>query len=290
MSYQRDFSLDNQICQLIEKAKSGNIQCSNLVECHDKDSIISVINEVSSVILKTKNPQNCVDFFKVEPSGAMRQISVEEIRNLRSSISLSPKISDKKFVVIFDAERMNNAAANAFLKVLEEPPSDTIIFLTTQRAHSVLPTIISRCCIFRINTKTDIVVDEKSKAWLSNYVAWLDDVLNNQSQENTHAIMHMYKLLSELDTLFNNLLSEQNVSKEIEPEKKRLISENLFLEIEEATGDFFRKNHELLKFYPKVIQTLEKKYQLTTFNVNFMTCIESFFIENIILFSKIPEK
>ena len=131
MSYQRDFSLDNQICQLIEKAKSGNIQCSNLVECHDKDSLISIINEVSSVILETKNPQNCVDFFKVEPSGAMRQISVEEIRNLRSSISLSPKISDKKFVVIFDTDRMNNSAANAFLKILEEPPSDTIIFLTT---------------------------------------------------------------------------------------------------------------------------------------------------------------
>ena len=180
MSYQRDFSLDNQICQRIEKAKSGNIQCSNLVECHDKDSLISIIHEVSSVILKIKNPQNCVDFFKIEPSGAMRQISVEEIRNLRSSISLSPKISDKKFVVIFDAERMNNAAANAFLKILEEPPSDTIIFLTTQRAHSILPTIISRCCIFRINTKTDIVIDEKSKDWLSNYVAWLDDVLNNQ--------------------------------------------------------------------------------------------------------------
>ena len=185
MSYQKDFSLDNQICQLIEKAKSGNIQCSNLVECHDKDSLIPIINEVSSVILKTKNPQNCVDFFKVEPSGAMRQISVEEIRNLRSSISLSPKISDKKFVVIFDADRLNNSAANAFLKVLEEPPSDTIIFLTTQRVHSILPTIISRCCIFRINTKTDIVVDEKSKDWLSSYVAWLDDVLNNQSQENT---------------------------------------------------------------------------------------------------------
>ena len=72
------------------------------------------------------------------------------------------------------------------------------------------------------------MVDEKSKDWLSSYVAWLDDVLNNQSQENTHAIMHMYKLLSELDTLFNNLLSEQNVSKELEPEKKRLILENLF--------------------------------------------------------------
>lgn len=121
----------------------------------------------------------------------MRQISVEEIHNLRSSISLSPKISDKKFLVIFDDDRMNNSAANAFLKILEEPPSDTIIFLTSQRVHSILPTIISRYCIFRINTKEEIVIDEKSEAWLLNYVAWIDDVPNGQSQENTHAIMLM---------------------------------------------------------------------------------------------------
>ena len=108
----------------------------------------------------------------------MRQISVEEIRNLRSSISLSPKISDKKFLVIFDADRMNNSAANAILKVLEEPPSDTA------NPQTIQPTIISRFCIFRINTKTDIMIDEKSKTWLSNYVALKDDVLNNQSQCN----------------------------------------------------------------------------------------------------------
>lgn len=50
-----------------------------------------------------------------------------------------------KVAVVADAQRMNTAAANAFLKTLEEPPADTVIMLTTTGTEGMLPTILSRC-------------------------------------------------------------------------------------------------------------------------------------------------
>jgi DNA polymerase III delta prime subunit len=50
-----------------------------------------------------------------------------------------------KVAVIADAHRLNTAAANAFLKTLEEPPPDTVIFLLTTGTEGMLPTILSRC-------------------------------------------------------------------------------------------------------------------------------------------------
>jgi DNA polymerase-3 subunit delta' len=50
-----------------------------------------------------------------------------------------------KIAVVTDAQRMNNAAANAFLKTLEEPPPATLIFLLSTSTASLLPTILSRC-------------------------------------------------------------------------------------------------------------------------------------------------
>ena len=50
-----------------------------------------------------------------------------------------------KVAVIADGHRMNPAAANAFLKTLEEPPPATVIFLLTTGSEGMLPTILSRC-------------------------------------------------------------------------------------------------------------------------------------------------
>jgi len=50
-----------------------------------------------------------------------------------------------KVALITDAEHMNDNAANAFLKMLEEPPPHTVFFLTTSRPEQLLPTIVSRC-------------------------------------------------------------------------------------------------------------------------------------------------
>lgn len=56
-----------------------------------------------------------------------------------------PVVADRRIALLPDAERMNEAASNAFLKTLEEPPGKAILLLTTSARDRLLPTIVSRC-------------------------------------------------------------------------------------------------------------------------------------------------
>jgi len=98
------------------------------------------------------------DLHFLEPDGAF--IKIDQIRNLQKELSYRPFEAHKKVCIIEDAERMNPAAANAFLKTLEEPPGDALLLLLTSHAESVLPTILSRCQRLRFpSLPADTIVD-----------------------------------------------------------------------------------------------------------------------------------
>lgn len=73
------------------------------------------------------------------------KIHIEDIRGLKSFMSLSPHSSPYKLAVIDDADAMTIEAANAMLKVLEEPPKQAVIILVTSKPKSLPKTILSRC-------------------------------------------------------------------------------------------------------------------------------------------------
>ncbi len=72
-------------------------------------------------------------------------ISVAQIRQLRDFVGLSSHQSGLKVIVLSPAETLNTASANALLKMLEEPPADTLFVLVSSQPQRLLPTIISRC-------------------------------------------------------------------------------------------------------------------------------------------------
>ncbi|MBI4500331.1 MAG: DNA polymerase III subunit [Gemmatimonadetes bacterium] len=91
--------------------------------------------------------------------------SLASIRLLQRRVSLTPALASKKVVVLGDAERMvvqeaSPEAANAMLKVLEEPPADTVIMLTASEPQALLPTIRSRVVSIRVNRLPDEIVQE----------------------------------------------------------------------------------------------------------------------------------
>ena len=76
------------------------------------------------------------------------RILIQSIRELRKNLYLKSESSGRKVVLVFDAHLLSagqGEAANAFLKLLEEPPSNTTIVLITDHVELLLPTIISRC-------------------------------------------------------------------------------------------------------------------------------------------------
>lgn len=81
----------------------------------------------------------------IQPRKKSRIISVEEIRDLEKTLHLAAGEGRYKVGVLLDADRMNDQAANAFLKTLEEPPRNTLLLLLTANPQRLLPTILSRC-------------------------------------------------------------------------------------------------------------------------------------------------
>ncbi len=86
--------------------------------------------------------------------------SIASIRLLQRRVSLTPVMARKKVVIIGDAERLvvqeaSPEAANALLKLLEEPPSDTYVMLTAADPQALLPTVRSRLVPIRVQRLTD---------------------------------------------------------------------------------------------------------------------------------------
>jgi DNA polymerase III subunit gamma/tau len=91
---------------------------------------------------------NSLNIFELD---AASNNSVEDIRNLIDQVRYPPQFGKFKVYIIDEVHMLSNAAFNAFLKTLEEPPSYAIFILATTEKHKVIPTILSRCQIFDFN-------------------------------------------------------------------------------------------------------------------------------------------
>jgi DNA polymerase-3 subunit delta' len=79
----------------------------------------------------------------VEPSGS--SLKIDQIRGLQKNVNLSPMEGRYKVAVVNDADRLTVAAANSILKVLEEPPGQTVFVLITANEPAISATVVSRC-------------------------------------------------------------------------------------------------------------------------------------------------
>jgi DNA polymerase-3 subunit delta' len=83
------------------------------------------------------------------------QIAVDDVRRINGFMSLTPAEGGWRVVIVDGAEELNQASANALLKVLEEPPPRAILLLVCAAAGRLLPTIRSRCRRLRLSPLTD---------------------------------------------------------------------------------------------------------------------------------------
>lgn len=97
-----------------------------------------------------------------KPSAVVR---IDQIRDLVDTIRLRPQISAWRVTMLLPAESININAANSFLKILEEPPSDTLIMLVTAVPGRLPATIRSRCVSLPLSTPSR-----------SDALAWMHDV------------------------------------------------------------------------------------------------------------------
>jgi len=113
------------------------------------------INEAS-----VENPEDHDFAFNIFELDAASNNSVDDIRNLTEQVRIPPQVGKYKVYIIDEVHMLSQAAFNAFLKTLEEPPAHAFFILATTEKHKIIPTILSRCQIF--DFKRIQVIDAKN--------------------------------------------------------------------------------------------------------------------------------
>ncbi len=91
---------------------------------------------------------NHPDYVTIEASG--NSIKIEQLRELQHGAYYRPLLGDWKIYFFPEAEQLTEAAANSFLKLLEEPPAGIVFLFTAVRVDYILPTIRSRCQVYHL--------------------------------------------------------------------------------------------------------------------------------------------
>ena len=138
----------NQIEQINQLINNKKLSHAYIFEGQDGIGKFLVAKKIAANILKVKDLENeAADINIIEPEDGL--IKISKIRQLGEEIILKPTVSEKKVFIIRDGEMMNEAAQNALLKVLEEPPEYAVIIITTSSKERLIRTIKSRCTSFK---------------------------------------------------------------------------------------------------------------------------------------------
>ena len=115
--------------------------------------------------------ESCLSFnqqrsFSIYELDAASNNSVDDIRGLNEQVRIPPQVGRYKVYIIDEVHMLSQAAFNAFLKTLEEPPAHAIFILATTEKHKIIPTILSRCQIYDFSRieSSDIIAHLKSIA------------------------------------------------------------------------------------------------------------------------------
>ena len=230
----------------------------------------------------------CPDFHAVWPTGKMRQISVDALREFNRNVYVTAHRDGRKVFVIYEADRLNGAAANALLKTLEEPTADTSIFLVTVRPYDLLPTLRSRCWFVQLKETTSETIDDDLKAWLSDFKQY---ILTVCAQKSDVSPMQMYGLSYRLQAYLSkkieslSLADDETLSEEEQAAQKAGLEkqclQGIFRRIEQTLSAMVRDPQTFpstAEFYPRWVSALEQCYRRTEVNFGAVAALEAFML------------
>ncbi len=202
----------------------------------------------------------------VEKDPEKREINVDKIRKIAEFANQTSAISPNKFIIIDSACELNKSAANALLKLLEEPRPNNFLILVSHNLNRVLPTIRSRCQIVKI---PDLSADDfteilrqKNLHFSAKDQQFLAEICDNSPADAINLgleLTRFYELF--LRSLYNKKISEDLL--------KKIADKNFSFSIFEKSYEFFisrlmqNLNSSDLNFYfdeEKVFLNLRQKF------------------------------
>ncbi|WP_117885367.1 DNA polymerase III subunit gamma/tau [Aureibaculum luteum] len=154
--------------------------------------------------------------FNIFELDAASNNSVDDIRNLTDQVRIPPQTGKYKVYIIDEVHMLSQAAFNAFLKTLEEPPAHAIFILATTEKHKIIPTILSRCQIF--DFKRIGVVDIKEylhKITKEEKIKADDDALHIIAQKADGALRDALSVFDRVVSFSNDNITRQAVAENL---------------------------------------------------------------------------
>jgi len=137
------------------------------------------------------------DIHWARPESKTRVIVVDQMRELMREIQLKPTEAKFKVAIIVAADRLKTEAANAFLKTLEEPPSNSVMILISTEPQRILETILSRCLRLNFGSEGTRPISQEHLEWLNTF--------GEIAASEQKSLMSRYRLLDALTKKLNEI-------------------------------------------------------------------------------------
>lgn len=312
---------------VLEKALARErLAHSLLLHGDDLDTLVLVAHAIADRLLNPpggpgtlahRNPGEGghPDCFELRPSGRARQIRIGDIvnpepgtmREFLRKISVSPAIALCKVGIVYEADRMNEATSNAFLKTLEEPPGCTTLLLLTTHPYMLLPTIRSRCLHFRFASSAAPLAHPALPGWKTDYQAWLGRLTEGITERQAVAeqVFALYGLVVRFNAIVVGATAEiwkaqeGKLPADLDAEEQVAIEigiangirQKLFAEIEHATITFARPrlaagDGAVRRALTAAVGELERCNRLLRLNLSESAALEEFLLTSLRLWSK----
>lgn len=124
-----------------------------------------IAKEMAMRVLGKSEFKQYVDIVEFKVPKGKKSIGIEEVKNIIEETNKKPYECDKKVIILYNSDKMTEAAQNALLKTIEEPPSGSFMVLLCEKLDGILDTIKSRCQIYKFNrlSQKEMVVFLKNK-------------------------------------------------------------------------------------------------------------------------------
>lgn len=298
----------------LEKGRLGH---GVLISAAELTVIEHLCRELAGNILKTDQPGKHPDYHELRPQKKARQITIgsqservggqwppNSMRRLIADLNLSSRSGGAKVGVIHEADRMNTATANAFLKTLEEPPRDTTLFLLTTQPYQLLPTIRSRCINVRIPDTASQVRSNEWASWLEQYRDWLESLRRGKLGRESASckVVAVYGLVSRFEAIAAQLANEgladmkaswpehltDEAREALEAGFRKARRSSLLREIQEATHAVAISDPEALTLkLSQATQALEQSaVMMDVFNMPQPAALENFLLKSLRIWAR----
>jgi len=161
--------------------------------------------------------ESCLSFnenrsYSIHELDAASNNSVDDIRTLTEQVRIPPQIGNYSIYIIDEVHMLSQAAFNAFLKTLEEPPAHAIFVLATTEKHKIIPTILSRCQIFDFNRiRVEDAVDYLKSIAEKEQLAYEEDALHIIAQKADGAMRDALSIFDQVVSFSEEKINYQDV-------------------------------------------------------------------------------